>query len=61
MELIEGNTYTTKEMIQFFGVSEATWKKKKDELLFHFSNFYEYEIEYDKNDYRKLNYHITKQ
>lgn len=61
MEIIEGNTYTTKEMIQFFGVSEATWKKKKNELLFHFSNFYEYEIEYDRNDYRKRNYHITKQ
>lgn len=61
MELIEGNTYTTKEMIQFFGVSEATWKKKKEQLLFHFSNFYEYEIKYDPNDYRKWNYHITKQ
>lgn len=48
-------------MQNFFGVSEYTWKKKKDELLFHLSSFFEYEIEYDSKDYRKLNYHILKQ
>ena len=60
MELLEGITYTTQEMMKFFGVSKDTWKKKKDALLFHLSNYYEYEIEYDKKDYRKLNYFIIK-
>lgn len=48
-------------MQNFFGVSEDTWKKKKDELLFHLSSFFEYEVKYDSKDYRKLNYHIIKQ
>ena len=61
MELIEGTTYTTEEMVKFFNISKDTWKKKRDKYLFHLSNFYEYEVQYDKNDYRKLNYHITKQ
>lgn len=60
MELIENNVYTTKEMIAFFGVSQNTWKKKKEQLLFHFGSFYEYEVEYDKHDYRKQNYRIIK-
>ena len=60
MELLEGVTYTTDEMIKFFNVSKATWKKKKEQLLLHFGSFYEYEVEYDKSDYRKRNYTITK-
>lgn len=48
-------------MQNFFCVSKDTWKKKKNELLFHLSNYYEYEIEYDSNDYRKQNYRIIKQ
>ena len=61
MELKEDEVYSTKDMQYFFGVSKDTWKKKKDELLFHLSSFFEYEIEYDSKDYRKLNYHILKQ
>lgn len=61
MEIKEGNTYTTQEMIDFFGVSKATWKKKKEKLLFHFGCFYEYEVDYDTKDYRKRNYKILKQ
>lgn len=48
-------------MLKFFGVTKDTWKKKKDELLFHLSNYFEYEVKYDSTDYRKLNYHIIRQ
>ena len=34
-ELKEDEVYSTKDMQDFFGVSKDTWKKKKDELLFH--------------------------
>lgn len=61
MELKEDEVYSTKDMQDFFGVSKDTWKKKKDSLLFHLSNYFEYEIEYDSVDYRKYNYHIIKQ
>lgn len=60
MELLEGNKYTTNEMIAFFQVSKDTWKKKKEELLFHFQAYYEYEVEYDEKDHRKKLYHIIK-
>lgn len=61
MELFENDIYTTDEMISFFGVSKDIWKKKKEQLLFHFGSFYEYEVIYDKNDHRKKNYRIIKQ
>ena len=61
MDLKEQEVYSTKDMQNFFGVSKDTWKKKKDSLLFHLSNYYEYEVEYDSVDYRKCNYHIIKQ
>lgn len=60
MELKENQTYTTQEMIEFFGVSKATWKKKKDRLLDHFRRYYMYEVFYDTKDMRKINYKILK-
>ena len=60
MELLEGVTYTTDDMIKFFNVSKPTWKKKREQLLLHFGSFYEYEVEYDKDDYRKRSYTIIK-
>ena len=36
-------------------------EKKKEKLLLHFGNFYEYEVEYDSKDRRKINYKIIKQ
>jgi hypothetical protein len=47
-------------MQQFFGVSNAKWKKKKDHLLLHLSHYYEYEINHSEKDRRKLEYHIIK-
>ena len=47
-------------MIEFFGVSKATWKKKKDRLLDHFRRYYMYEVFYDTKDMRKINYKILK-
>ena len=47
-------------MYQFFGVSKDTWKKKKEELLLHLQQFYEYECAYNKFDRRKLDYHIIR-
>lgn len=61
MELYENSIYTTDEMIEFLGVSKDTWKKKKEQLLFHFGSFYEYEVIYDPKDHRKRNYKILKQ
>ena len=61
MDLIAGQIYTTNDMIKFFNVSKDTWKKKKEKLLLHFDNFYEYEVEYDSKDRRKINYKIIKQ
>ena len=60
MELKVNHTYTTQEMIEFFGVSKATWKKKKDRLLDHFRRYYMYEVFYDTKDRRKINYKILK-
>lgn len=60
MELKVNQTYTTQEMIEFFGVSKATWKKKKDRLLDHFRRYYMYEVFYDTKDMRKINYKILK-
>jgi len=61
MDLIAGQIYTTKEMMTFFNVNKDTWKKKKEKLLLYFGNFYEYEVEYDSKDRRKINYKIIKQ
>lgn len=47
-------------MYTFFGVSKENWKKKKDNLLLHLQQYYEYEIKYNENDRRKLDYHIIK-
>lgn len=60
MELLEGHKYSRDDMIHFFNVSPATFKKKRNELLFHLQSFYEYEIEYDSTDHRKHVYHIIK-
>lgn len=60
MELIENHIYSTKEMMEFFGVTKENWKKNKNKLLFHLSNFYEYEVTYDIHDLRKRNYKIVK-
>ena len=61
MNLLAGSIYTTNDIMKFFNVSKDTWKKKKNKLLFHFGNFYEYEVEYDSKDHRKINYKIIKQ
>ena len=61
MDLIAGKIYTTKDMMTFFDVSKDTWKKKKEKLLLHFGDFYEYEVEYDSKDRRKINYRIIRQ
>lgn len=47
-------------MYNFFKVSKDTWKKKKDKLLLHLQQYYEYEIKYNEKDRRKLDYHIIK-
>ena len=47
-------------MYNFFGVSKDTWKKKKDNLLLHLQQYYEYEVEYNEKDRRRLDYHIIK-
>ena len=60
IELLENDVYSTKDMYQFFGVSKDTWKKKKEELLLHLQQFYEYECAYNKFDRRKLDYHIIR-
>ena len=59
MELLVGHTYSTQEMQTFFHVSKDTWKKKKNILLNHLKNYYLYEIEYNENDWRKLQYTIV--
>lgn len=60
IELLENHTYSTEDMYTFFGVSKENWKKKKDNLLLHLQQYYEYEIKYNENDRRKLDYHIIK-
>ena len=60
MELIENKLYTTEEIQQFFNVSVHQWKRKREKLLLHLSNYYEYEIQYSKRDSRKKNYYIIK-
>lgn len=47
-------------MQQFFNVSPDNWKKKKDTLLLYLSHYYQYEIKYNEQDHRKLDYHIIK-
>ena len=60
IELLENHTYSTADMYNFFGVSKDSWKKKKDNLLLHLQQYYEYEIKYNENDRRKLDYHIIR-
>lgn len=60
MELLEGQKYSREDMIHFFNVSPATFKKNREKLLHHLQAFYEYEIEYDSTDHRKQLYHIIK-
>lgn len=47
-------------MYNFFEVSKDTWKKRKDNLLLHLQQYYEYEIKYNEKDRRKLDYHIIR-
>ncbi len=60
MELLEDHVYSTNDMRQFFGVSTDTWKKKKEDLLLHLQQYYEYERYYDEIDRRKIDYHIIR-
>ena len=54
-----GKTYSTKEMIQLFGVSESTWSHGgKNKLLDNFKQYYDYDVSYEG---RSTFYHITKQ
>jgi hypothetical protein len=57
MQLEENQTYSTKQMQEFFGVSESTWKKKKNELLANFGIYYEYKLVIEG---RNWNYYIYK-
>ena len=43
--------------MEFFGVKSSTWSHKKNELLDHFSLYYEYDVEYKG---RNTNYRIIK-
>lgn len=56
MELLEGAKYTTKQIQAFLNVSENVWYKNRDKLLLHLSKFYEYHIENDADDNRKIYY-----
>ncbi len=58
MELLENHIYSTKEMQEFFKISKDNWKKKKDNLLLHLSNYYLYDVHYNEKDRRKIDYHI---
>ena len=55
MDIKPGATLSTKEIISFLGVSENVWKRKKEQLLQHFGNYYEYEVIYRG---RNIDYHI---
>ena len=48
---------TTKEMMEFFGVSKDVWKRNKNKLLENFGKYYEYEVVYRG---RNIDYHIIK-
>lgn len=60
IELFENHNYSTEDMCNFFEVSKDTWKKKKNKLLLHFQQYYEYEVIYNEKDRRKLDYHIIR-
>lgn len=60
MELEENKIYSLQEMKDFFGVTNDKWKKDKDKLLKHLSNFYDYEVKYNETDRRKKEYLIIK-
>lgn len=47
-------------MRDFFGVTKDTWKWKKEDLLLHLQNYYEYEAVYNPYDRRRIDYHIFK-
>ena len=53
-----GKTYSTKEMIQLFGVSQSTWSHSRNKLLDNFKQYYEYDVSYEG---RSIFYHILKQ
>lgn len=42
-----GKTYSTKEMIRLFGVSESTWSHNRNKLLDNFKQYYEYDVKYE--------------
>ena len=58
MEIKENDVLTTKEMMSFFGATKDVWKRKREQLLQHFGNFYEYEIIYRG---RNKDYHIIRE
>ena len=55
MDIKPGITLSTKGLISFLGVSDNVWKRKKEQLLQHFGNYYEYEVIYRG---RNIDYHI---
>ena len=57
MDLQVNETLTTREMMEFFGVSKDVWKKNKNKLLENFGKYYEYEVVYRG---RNIDYHIIK-
>lgn len=58
MNIGTGITYSTKEMMEFFGVSKDQWKRQKNKLLENFGYYYIYKVEYQG---KKINYKIIEQ
>ena len=58
MNIGTGITYSTKEMMEFFGVSKDQWKRQKNKLLENFGYYYIYKVEYEG---KKINYKIIEQ
>lgn len=57
MDIKVGDTLTTKDMQEFYGVTKDNWKKQKNKFLDNFGRYYEYEVEYKG---RNINYKIIK-
>ena len=57
MDLEVGKTYSPKELIEFFDISQSTWDHYKDKYLNNLSNYYEYEVNYNG---RRRTYTIIK-
>ena len=57
MNLQVNEELTTKELIEYLGVSKDVWKRNRNKLLENFGRYYEYEVIYRG---RNINYRIIK-